>query len=163
MLKDGRRLMQPPNPRTATFTTHLGVAVASFALCACMSGERARNHERVLTEGAPRLAAWTHIAVPGTFGWFYDPVSVAHGDGKAYVWTRVPVPSARTAVLERFGFDCSRHLESQGPTVTWETDTVYNVPADKITSEDDHVTDWDAFGADEEPLYKMTCTAFPRE
>jgi hypothetical protein len=115
------------------------------ALMDCSSAERTRNHERIATQGPPSRTAWAAIAVPGTLGWVYDPRSIARGDGKAFVWTRVPA----TNILVHYEFDCGRHVEAVGPIVTYRADT--------IIREDHRITDWDAITVDEEPLYRVAC------
>jgi len=115
------------------------------AFLGCTSAERTRNHERIVSQGPPSRTAWAAIAVPGTLGWVYDPRSIARGDGKTFVWTRVP----GTNILVQYEFDCGRHLEAVGPIVTYRDDT--------IIREDHRITDWDAITVDEEPLYRVAC------
>ena len=108
-------------------------------------GRDSDAHQWILAQGPPDRSTWAQLPVTGTLGWLYDPRSVARGDGKAYVWTRLPL----TSILLRYGFDCRRHLASAGPTVTYSVDS--------ITNEDDRVTDWDVITIEEEPLYQLAC------
>src|SRR5690242_2012482 len=117
----------------------------SMSLLACANGERSRNHERIVAQGPPSRTTWVAIPVAGTLGWVYDPRSIARGDGKAYVWIRLPA----TSLLAQYSFDCRRHLESLGPIVTYSDDS--------IMREDLRVTEWDAITTDEEPLYRIAC------
>ena len=122
----------------------LFLVLAMLVLC-CTNAERTRNHDRIVAEGPPSSTGWASIPVAGTLGWVYDPRSIARGDGKAYVWTRLPA----TNILVQYGFDCPRHVEAVGPIVTYSGDT--------IIREDLRVTDWDVISADEEPLYRASC------
>ena len=117
----------------------------TMLLLGCGQAERTRNHEHIVAQGPPSRTTWVSIPVAGTLGWVYDPRSIARGDGKAYVWTRLPA----TNILAQYSFDCRRHLESLGPIVTYTDDS--------ITREDLRVTDWDAITADEEALYRVAC------
>ena len=119
--------------------------VLTISLLGCASGDHARNHERVLAQGPPNRTAWATIQVAGTLGWVYDPRSIARGDGVAYVWTRLPL----TTILVHYRFDCRRHLESIGPSVTYSGEI--------ITREDDSFAEWDAISTEEEPLYRTAC------
>src|SRR2546425_563013 len=86
----------------------LFLVLAMLVLC-CTNAERTRNHDRIVAEGPPSSTGWASIPVAGTLGWVYDPRSIARGDGKAYVWTRLPA----TNILVQYGFTRTpcRHRE----------------------------------------------------